>query len=85
MIDSKSQKSPITWGTSRDEGFPGSVIKNVSACNAGDRGDAGLISDREDPLEEKMATHSSILAWEIPRSEELGSLQSTGSQRVRYD
>ena len=35
---------------------------------------------REDPLEEEMATHSSILAWEIPRTEELGRLQSVGSQ-----
>ena len=40
---------------------------------------------QEDPLEKKMATHSSILAWEISRAEELGRLQSTGSQRVRYD
>ena len=34
----------------------------------------------EDPLEEEMATHSSILAWEIPWTEEPGGLQSTGSQ-----
>ena len=34
---------------------------------------------QEDPLEEEMATHSSILAWEIPRIEELGGLQSIGS------
>ena len=34
----------------------------------------------EDPLEEKMATHSSVLAWEIPWTEELGRLQSMGSQ-----
>ena len=40
---------------------------------------------REDPLEEGMATHSSILAWEFPRTEEPGGLQSTGSQRVRQD
>ena len=39
----------------------------------------------EDPLEEEMATHSSILAWEIPRTEEPGGLQSMGSQRVRHD
>ena len=39
----------------------------------------------EDPLEEGMATHSSILAWEIPWTEESGGLQSTGSLRVRYD
>ena len=36
---------------------------------------------REDPLEEEMATHSNILAWEIPRTEELGRLQSVGSQK----
>ena len=39
----------------------------------------------EDPLEEEMATHSIILAWEIPWSEEPGGLQSTGSQKVRPD
>ena len=39
----------------------------------------------EDPLEKKMATHSSILAWEIPWTEEAGGLQSTGSQRVGHD
>ena len=40
---------------------------------------------QEDPLEKEMATHSSILAWEIPRTEEPGSLQSMESQRVRHD
>ena len=40
---------------------------------------------REDPLEKEMATHSSILAWRIPRTEEPGGLQSTGSQRVGHD
>ena len=39
----------------------------------------------EDPLEEEMATHSSILAWEIPWSEEPGGLQSTGLQRVGHN
>ena len=39
----------------------------------------------EDPLEKGKVTHSSILAWRIPRTEELGRLQSTGSQRVRHD
>ena len=38
---------------------------------------------QEDPLEEGMATHSSILAWRIPRTQEPGGLQSTGSQRVK--
>ena len=40
---------------------------------------------REDTLEENMATHSSILAWRIPWTEEPGGLQSMGSQRVRHD
>ena len=40
---------------------------------------------QENPLEKEMATHSSILAWEIPRTEEPGRLQSMGSQRVRYN
>ena len=41
--------------------------------------------DWEDPLEKEMVTHSSILAWRIPWTEEPGGLQSTGSQRVRHD
>ena len=41
--------------------------------------------DQEDPLEEGMATHSSVLAWRIPWTEEPGALQSTESQRVRHD
>ena len=40
---------------------------------------------REDPLEEEMATHSSILAWRIPWTEEPGGLQSTASRRVGHD
>ena len=40
---------------------------------------------REDPLEKGMVTHSSILAWEIPWTEELSGLQAMGSQRVRHD
>ena len=39
----------------------------------------------EDALEEGMATHSSILAWEIPRTEELGGLQSSGWPRVGHN
>ena len=41
--------------------------------------------DQEDPLEEGMATHSGILTWRIPWTEEPGRLQSMGSQRVRLD
>ena len=40
---------------------------------------------REDLLENKMATHSSILAWEIPWTKEPGGLQFMGSQRIRHD
>ena len=40
---------------------------------------------QEDPLEEGMETHSSITAWRIPWTEELGRLQSMGLQRVRHD
>ena len=39
----------------------------------------------EDPLEKEMATHSSILAWEIPWTEEPGGVQSMGLQRVKHD
>ena len=41
--------------------------------------------NQEDPLEEVMATYSSILAWRIPWTEEPGGLQSMGLQRVRHD
>ena len=40
---------------------------------------------RDDPLEEEMATHSSILAWRIPWTEKPGRLQSMGSQKVGHD
>ena len=44
-----------------------------------------LSLDQEDPLELEMATHSSILAWQIPWAEEPGGLQSMGWQRVGHD
>ena len=40
---------------------------------------------QEDPLEKGMATHSSILAWRIPQTEDPGELQSIGSPRIRHD
>ena len=40
---------------------------------------------REDPLEKGIVTHSSILAWRIPWTEEPGRLESMGSQRIRHD
>ena len=55
----------------------GSVVKDLLA----NVGDLDLIPVGEDPLEEEMANHSSILAWEIPWTEEPGRLQSMGSQK----
>ena len=61
-------------------GFPGgSVVKNLPV-NAGDMETQVCFLGQEDPLEKEMATHSSILAWRIPRTEEPGGLQSTESQ-----
>ena len=59
----------------------GSAVKNPSVH----AGDLGSNLGWEDPLDKEMATHSSILAWEIPWAEEPGGLQSMGSQRVRQD
>ena len=59
----------------------GSAVKNLPAMQ-----NAQIPSlDREDPLEKEMATYSSILAREIPWTEEPGRLQSMGSQRVGHD
>ena len=55
------------------------------ACNAGDSGDLGSIPGWEDPLEEEMATQSSILAWRIPWTEEPGGLWSMGLKRDEHD
>ena len=60
------------------------MVKKPSA-NAGDARDLGSIPGLKRSLEEEMATHSSILAWEIPWTEEPGGLQSVGLQQVRHD
>ena len=57
------------------------MVKN-KPTNAGDVRNAGSILGQEDPLEDGMAIHSSILAWRILWTEEPGRLQSIGSQRV---
>ena len=59
------------------------VVKNPPS--SAEVRDAGLILGGEDPLEEDMATPSSILAWRIPGTEEPGGLQCIGSQRARHD
>ena len=61
-------------------GFPGgSAVKNPPAMQETQVRSLG----QEDPLEQGMATHSSILAWRIPWTEEPGGLQSMGSQKSR--
>ena len=60
------------------------MVKNPPV-SARDRGDRVRSLGREDPLEEGMATHSSIFTWEIPWTEEPGGLQSTGPHRVGHD
>ena len=55
------------------------MVKNLPAVQEAQVQSLG----REDPLEKEMATHSSILTWRIPWTEEPGGLQSIGSQRVR--
>ena len=61
-------------------GFPnGSAVKNLPPMQETRVWSLG----QEDPLEKERATHSSILAWEIPGTEEPGGLQSTGLQRLR--
>ena len=67
------------------QGFPsGSVVKNLPA-NAGDVRVAVRSLGQEDPLEEDMATHSSIFAWKILWTEEPGGIQSSESHSVMSD
>ena len=58
-------------------GFPRNLVKNLPAVQE----TWVQFLDWEDPLEKEMATHSTVLAWEIPRAEELGVLQSMGLQK----
>ena len=60
------------------------VVKNPPT-NAEDLRDAGLILGQSDPLEEEMATHSSIFAWKTAQAEEPGGIQSPGPQRVGHN
>ena len=76
LLRSSPESPRLAWWLSGKE----------SACNAGDVWETGVWSlDGENPLEEKMATHSSICAWKIPWTEEPGGLQSMGLHRVRQD
>ena len=64
-------------------GFPSGASGKEPTCQCRRLRDPFL--GQEDPLKEGMATHSSVLAWRIPRTEEPGGLQSMGSHRVRHD
>ena len=67
-------------------GFPGGWLSGEeSPCNAGDSEMWAWSLGQEDTLEEKMATYSGNLAWNIPQTEESSRLQSMGLQRVGYD
>ena len=77
--------SPSQIGLCQARGFPGGLLVKTLPANAGDVSDAELIPGWEDPLEEGVATHSSILAWGISRTEEPGGVQHTGSQGVGHD
>ena len=75
----------MSLATITNRGFPsGSAVKNPPAMQELQKTWVQSLGE-EDPLEEGMATHSSILAWRIPRSEETGELQSVGLQRVGHD
>ena len=66
-------------------GFPGgSVVKNLPAMQEPQETRVRSLG-QEDPLEEGMATHSSVLAWRIPGTGEPGGLQSMGLHRVGHD
>ena len=70
----KKKKVRYTW---LSPCFPGSSVGKESACNAGD---LGSVPRSEDPLKKSTATQSTILAWEIPQTEEPGRLLPMGSQ-----
>ena len=75
------QKIVITWSFQNMTALAAHVVKSPPAMQEPRVQSLGP----EDPLGEEMATHSSILAWRIPWTEEPGGLQSMGSQRVRHD
>ena len=77
MIIETSKRS--LWGF-----LDGSVVKNPPAMQEIQETQVQSWG-QEDPLKKEMATHSTILAWEFPCTEEHGRLQSKGSQRVRHD
>ena len=76
-----AHQTPLSREFSRQEFLPGSSDSKESAYNAGDPGSI----PGSGKLKKEKATHSSILAWRIPWTEEPGRLHSMESQRVRHD
>ena len=70
-----------TFGLSLRASLEAQMVKNLPAVRETEVQSLG----GEDPLEEGMVTHSRVLAWRIPWTEEPGGLQSMGSQRVGHD
>ena len=79
MISVHFQGKPFNITAIQVYDFPGGSDGKASAYNVGD---LGSIPGSEDPLEKEMATHSSILAWRIPWTEEPGGLQSMGRKEL---
>ena len=71
--------------TIQEDDLPGGTGGKELACQSSRQKRHRLSLGQEDLLEEGMASHSSILAWKIPWTEEPGGLKSMGLQRVRYD
>ena len=69
---------PFTWTSRTGRGLPGGSVQETQEMWVPTLG-------WEDPLEEEMATHSSILAWKILQTEDIGGLQSIGSQRAGHN
>ena len=86
-LKSEPQKSESKFiqRDTQSVGFPGGASGKEPTCQCRRRKTWVQSLGWEDPLEEGMATHSRILAWRIPWTEETGGLQSIGSQRIGYD
>ena len=75
-------KSQVSYNSTQFDTIPSGSNSKEFACKVGDQ---GSVPDQEAPLEKKMATHSSILAWKIQWTEEPGGLESMKSQGVRHN
>ena len=73
------------WFLRRDQGFSGGSVGKESTCSEGDAGDESSIPGLGRSPEEGMATHSSVLAWRIPGTEDPGGLQSIRLESIRLE